>query len=189
MSAPAKAIGMYFGLSFLFTSILTVVVFIAIVIFGFFFVKNAFLGGSLYTNVNQLKNEDFGDLDDKADIIVRENDDGLNALSSDVHLKREKVYVAYNKKKKSNYVIAVYKAKYSSFYKDTSYTIYVPIQYENLKKDWSSLIFKLDNGKVVAPEYYFNDEHSEYSYGYQDMNSLEKEVIEPLKKDYEVTQK
>ena len=85
-------------------------------------------------------------------------------------------------------IIAVYKAKYSKVFSGESYFVYVPIKYENIKSS-GSLIFELDNPSISAPEYYFDNEHTEYAYGYADMETLEKEVIEPLKKEYTVTEK
>ncbi len=167
-----------------------VFIFIAFVAFNIFKGNsNVLKGGFLYKDISELNNEAYGDFDRNAYEVIYKNDDNLDEFYLDMKVKREKVYIAY--KEKENKVITVYKAIYKKrLDNENRYTIYVPIVYENIKNDtFYSVVFQLDNGKVDAPEYYLNLEHSEYTYGYQDMGTLEKELIEPLKKDYKVSEK
>ena len=141
-----------------------------------------------FTSAEELDNEDFGDLDNKAYSAISKNDDSLTNFSLKMSPKRQKVYVAYNAEKNSNIIVAVYKARYNNFFANTDVYLYVPIKYENIKSN-RALVFELDNPSIDAPEYYLDADHTEYTYGYGDMETLVNEVIEPLKKEYTVTEK
>ena len=187
LKGPLKAFGLTFAGIQIFFFVFT---FILIGFFGVMIFKTGFSEGKLYTNVSEFSNSDFGDFDNKAYHTIFTNDDGLDDYHLNMSVKREKVYLAYDKKNKKNIIYTVYKARYEkAFDKENVYTIYVPIKYEDLYKKSSALTFQLDNGKVDAPEYYFNLEHSEYSYGYQSMDELEIKLINPLEDDYKVTKK
>ena len=144
----------------------------------------------VFTKVSDFSNSNLESFDTESYWIIYNNDKGLVDYHLDMKIKREKMYVAYNKKKDSNIVVVVYKTKYAKLLdKENIYNLYVPIIFENLAMVDSPIELQLKNGYVKAPEYYFNLEHSEYSYGYQDMETLEKEVIEPLKKEYKIDSK
>ena len=157
-------------------------------------------GGELLQNVDQLDNNDYGAFDQEAYHTISSDGSDLDDYHLDMNVNRQKIYIAYkkgNKKEKTkdkNIIIVVYKAKYKKiFNNENTYNLLVPIVYEDLKDDkygGDSLVFQLDNGSVKAPEYYFNLEHSEYAYGYKDIETLEKDLIKPLKKDgYKISEK
>ena len=187
--------------------IISIITFIIIGIVIFFIgsaihkaVTNQVNGGSIYKSVEQFKSGSFSDFDMKAYEIIYNSDNSLDDFHLDMNVNRKNIYLAYkegNKKKKiknKNVVIAIYKAKYKKMLSnDNMYELYVPIVFENLKDSTfggDPLVFQLGDGYVKAPEYYFNLEHSEYALGYQDMETLLKEIIEPLKKEnYKITKK
>ena len=188
LKGPLK---IFAGVNIIFTIVFfAVFIFVGCIIFkGFSEISSGVDGGKLYTNVSELSNNDYGDFDNEAYHTIMTNDDNLEDFHLNMTVKREKVYVAYSKDDKKNYIYVLYKTKYEKFFDGASYTVYVPIKYENLHKNSSALIFQLDNAKVEAPEYYLNLEHSEYTYGYGDIETFEKDVINPLKKKYKVSQK
>ena len=145
-------------------------------------------GNKYFTSAEELDNEDFGSLDHKAYFAIDKNDEGVNYFHLQADPKRQKVYVAYNEEKNSNILVAVYKAKYTKFFTNENIFVYVPIKYKNIKSS-RAIVFELDNPSIDAPEFYLDGEHTEYTYGYGDMETLVNEVIEPLKKEYTVTEK
>ena len=187
LEGPLKVFGLYFIGSYIVSGIIFLLVFIFIGIMIFAGIKST--EKVLIKNVSELSNANYGDLDNKAYWVINKNDDGIHDYHLNLNVKRQKVYVGYNKKNKKNIIISVYKATYEKMLdKENIYTIYVPIVYENIYKN-NSIIFQLDNGKVEAPEYYFNLEHSEYSYGYQSIDDVDEKFINDLEKDYEITKK
>ena len=154
-------------------------------------VSNQRNGGEIFKSVDQLNSEDYGALNQKAYEIIYKDGSRLDDYYLDMNVNRKKIYLAYkkgNKKEKdTNIMVAVYSARYKKRLRgENIYDVLVPIVYEDLKNDnvgGLQLAFQLDDGYVKAPEYYFNMEHSEYALGYKDLDTIEKEIIEPLKKD------
>ena len=155
-------------------------------------------GGEIFKSVDQLNSEDYGALNQNAYEVIFKDGSRLDDYYLDMNVNRKKIYLAYkkgNKKEKdTNVVVVVYSARYKKLlHGENVYDILVPILYENLKDDTyggNQLVFQLDDGYVKAPEYYFNMEHSEYALGYKDFETLEKDIIDPLKKDgYKITKK
>ena len=152
--------------------------------------NNDFESEAVFTKVSDFSKSNLESFDKESYWIIHNNDDGLVDYHLDMKIKREKMYVAYNKKEDSNIVVAIYKVKYARLLdNENEYNLYVPIVFENLEMVDSPIELQLRNGYVKAPEYYFNMEHSEYTYGYQDMETVEKEVIKPLKKNYKIDSK
>ena len=144
----------------------------------------------LYTNVNEIDSQALTVLDGKAYWDIEKADVEIDEYGLEAPVKRNKIYVAYNKKEKKNSIIVVYKATYKLTFDRDRVTILVPIIYNNIKNDNMGTDIAFENGYVKGPEYYLNLEHSEYARGYQDIESLEKEVINPLKNQgYKVTKK
>lgn len=133
-------------------------------------------------NLDQFDNSDYSFMDADASITIAREDNDTFDFKQKGSIKREKVYLL--SKKDSNKVIPIYKSVYSDG--ETTYTLYIPVIYENIK---SGFIKDINNGKVSAPTCYFNMDHSEYAVGYQDLNTLYDEVIKPLENDYNITEK
>lgn len=188
LEGPMKIFATYFVANYIITGIIFLVVFIGV---GFLIFRGvSSMNRKVFIqNASEITNEQYGDLDHKAYWAISKNDDGIHEYHLNLTVKRMALYVGYNKEKKKNVIIPVYKATYEKpLDYENIYSIYVPIAYENIYNN-SSFVFQLDNGKIDAPEYYFNMEHSEYSYGYQTLEDLEKDYIEKLKKDYKITKK
>ena len=202
LTNPLKKIGVVLLSGYAFTFVIAIIIFL--VAFGFIIfigfnifndinnnsstINSVEKKDSLYKDVSELTNKDFNDLDNKAYWNINAHDDGLNDYHLDLKVFRKKTYVLYNENE--NKIIVVYKAKYSKPLDDESIVyLYVPVVYENIVKNSQSLIFQLGNATVYAPEYYFNLEHSEFSYGYKDIESFENDKIEPLKDKYTITKK
>ena len=87
-----------------------------------------------------------------------------------------------------NYLIPIYKGIYSNG--ETTYTIFTPVVYENVKFDyWGNITSSLGTASIDCPTVYFNLEHSEYSVGYEDLNALYDDVIKQYESDYEISEK
>lgn len=186
LQAPLKVAKKAFIGSYIVAGIIGIMGIVMFIIIGSQ-ILGAFTGGSLYTDVTQFNNEDYGDFDNKAPFVIRENDDNLNDFNLDSQ-KRQKTYLIYDKKGKTNTIYVVYKVGYKKTFEKNRVFIYVPIKYEDLRKG-SSIVFQLDNGKIEAPEYYLTEDKSEFTYGYEDIETFENEVIKPLESKYQVSQK
>lgn len=144
----------------------------------------------MYTKVNELSDFDLEQIDSQSYWVIEKKNQGLHDYHLDMNVKREKLYVACDKKNMKNMIIGVYKARYYILgNSENIYEIYVPVIYENVFKKDSSISFQLDKGYVKASEYYFNLEHSEFAYGYKEIETIEKEVISPLKEKYKLSEK
>lgn len=185
LEVPLKTVSKMFIGSRIVFSLIFIFVF-AMFIFVGSQIFAGFTGGALYSDTNQFDNSDFGDFDHKASFVINANDDNLHNFSLEMNVKRQKVYLIYDKKGKTNTIYTVYKAAYSKHFDEERTFIYVPIKYEKIKTG-QSIVFQLDNGKVEAPEYYLTDDKTEFTYGYKDIETFEKEVIKPLESKYKVT--
>ena len=185
LKTPFKYIGSFMIVSYAVGVILFLIVFGLI---GFGVYSN--IKGNYYNNVNQFSNEDFGDFDNKAYFTIEKNDDNLKRYRLDMNPKRQKIYLVYNKKKDvKNLVYVLYKTTYQTTFGEDKQVVYVPIKYENLKKQFGSLIFQLDNGSVEGSKFYLTSDNSEYTYGYKDIKSIKKDIIESFSKEYKISKK
>ena len=145
---------------------------------------------NLLTDVSLLSNSDFDSIDNHAKSEINRSGEGVNdshhSYSINGKVKREKLYIAYQKG--HNYVIPIYKATYYDFFhQENQYTVYIPILFENIEKN---VTFSLGNPTLKAPEYYFNDDHSSYTYGYSSLEDAYQEIIKPLENDgYTISEK
>ena len=206
LKGPLKIVGLYFAGTYIVGAIIAIIVFILVGVVGYNIYKQARSQLSdvdnnsiinkknntkYITSIENLDNDDYEDIDTDARFEIKSRGNGVNDTSHsytrDDNLKREQVYVAY--KKDSNIIIAIYKAIYKDFFhQENSYTVYVPIVYENIKKDeFGSYEWK--NPQVKAPEYYFDSEHKSYTYGYKSIDDAYNSVVTPLEKDYKISKK
>ena len=103
-------------------------------------------------------------------------------------LKREKVYIV--SKEKKNYLISIYKAVYEKFMNnDEKYIVYIPVKYRNVKNKNNSIAFSLDNGEIVGDKYFFDEEQTEYTYGYSNLDDLYNKIIKQYESNYKITEK
>lgn len=185
----------YFTLgSFIAQAVIVFITFIIIIILGYNILKglndsNSIFNrnASLVTSINDLTNSDYSTLDLNSKVLIsKETASTTGSYINKGSFKREKLYIISNKK--NNYLIPIYKATYEYFYnKEEKYTIYIPIEFKNVKKKNNSIAFYLDNGKINAPEYHFNEDN--YSYGYDDFDTLYNEIIKKYEKDYKIIEK
>ena len=142
-----------------------------------------------FVSVDEFSNSDFEALDNTSTAIVKRTGEGVNdayhSYILDNNLKREKVYVAG--KDNGNVIISIYKGIYKDFFhQENTYTVYIPILYENIKKtDFN----KFQNPQLKAPEYYFNSEKTSYTYGYGSIDDIYNNIIKPLESDYKLSSK
>lgn len=152
-------------------------------------ISDLFKEKSYVESVDKLSNSDISSINHKSEMKISYRGEGANDVDHSYNRsgkpRREKIYVAY--KKDGNYIITIYKAVYHDFFhQESSYTVYVPIVFENVKEDVS---FSLGDGEVSAPEYYFNSEKTSYTYGYASFEEAYNNVVKPLEKDYTITEK
>ena len=134
-----------------------------------------------------LTNNDLELLDMKSKIAIMKNNDNTVDFSLKGSPKREKIYILT--KDEENILIPVYKATYQNFFeKEFKYTVYIPVIYENVRSKSNSIIYSLDDGIIDAPEYYFNLEHSDYTYGYQNLEDLNNAILSDFK-EYSIAEK
>ena len=182
--------------SFIVQALVFFVIFIIIIIVGINIVKGLKDSDSIFNrnsslieDISELNNEDYSTIDLNSNVLFSK--ETISTSSSYIKkgtLKREKIYVI--SKDKKNYLIPVYKVVYEKFMGEgDKYTLYVPIKYNNVKNRNSSIAFSLDNGEIIAPEFYFNEAQTDYTYGYSDLDTLYKEVISKYEKNYKITQK
>lgn len=143
----------------------------------------------LLTDVNQLSNRDFDSIDNKATVSINRRGEGINnadhSYSVNGNITREVLYVA--SKDDANFVIPIYKATYYDFFnQEDQYTVFIPIVFENIEKN---VLFSLGNAKLSAPEFYFNDDKTSFTYGYVSIEEAYDNVIRPLENDYKITSK
>lgn len=145
----------------------------------------------LYSDANQLTNSDLESIDNDRHTVIKSTAEGVNnayhSYIEDGDPKRQKVYVAY--KTDSNYIIAIYQNTFKDFFhQENRYTFYIPIVYENIYKE--KFGDKFENPQLKAPEYYFNDDHSSFSYGYGSLDDAYNNVVKSLiDQGYTVTEK
>ena len=185
----------YFTLgSFIAQAVIIFITFIIIIILGYNIIKglndsNSIFNrnASLVTSINDLTNSDYSTLDLNSKVLIsKETASTTGSYINKGSFKREKLYIISNEK--TNYLIPIYKATYEYFYnKEEKYTIYIPIEFKNVKKKNNSIAFYLDNGRINAPEYHFNGDN--YSYGYNDFDTLYNEIIKKYEKDYKIIEK
>lgn len=182
--------------SFITQAIVFLIVFIIIIIVGVNIVKGLNDSDSIFnrntyliSDAAELNSDDYSTIDLNSNVLFAK--EALTTSTSYIknsNLKREKIYVISNKKK--NYIIPIYKVCYKEFMNnDERIVLYVPIKYTNVKNKNNSIAFSLDNGEIVAPEYYFDETQTDYTYGFTDMDSLYDKVIKQYEKNYKITQK
>ena len=142
----------------------------------------------LLSDVSELSNSDLDRINNDASIKISYGAKGVSTSGKSFYredVERQKIYLAH--KDDENVLIAIYKAEYYNFYNQSDrYIIYVPLVYKNVTKD---TISTLEDEKVEAPEFYFDDGHTTYFYGYSSLEEAIKEKIDPLRKDYKITEK
>ena len=189
-----KSVIKYFFISHMVIGIISVIIFLVIfgfVIFGIYTGisstnKSKARENTYLTDVNDIENEDYVFLDTQATIKIRQENSLMVDFKQKGSLKREKIYVISNEK--GNYLIPIYKGIYSNG--ETTYTIFTPVVYENVKFDyWGNITSSLGTASIDCPTVYFNLEHSEYSVGYEDLNALYDDVIKQYESDYEISEK
>lgn len=180
--------------SFISHAIVMIIMFIIIIIVAFNLIKGLNDSNSLFnrnayyvTNASELSTSDYSTLDIQSNILIsRQTTNNAGMYTTKGNLKRSKLYVVSNKK--SNYIIPVYKAIYTNLMNsEDTHTIYIPVIYKNVKSKNNSISFSLSEGEISAPEYYFNN--SNYSYGYNDLDTLYNEVIKTYENDYKIVEK
>ncbi len=142
---------------------------------------------SLLKDIKDLSNTKMERILTEARFLISTTGKGESNSKHSYHrdeLKEEKIILA--NKKDSNKLIVIFKAVYYDFYHQSDrHTIYIPVVFGNVDEK----LFDLANGKIEAPEYYFNNDKTCYYYGYSSYEEAYKEVVDVLKGDYTITEK
>ena len=141
----------------------------------------------ILSSIDEIDNDGFEDLNFACFSFLSQSvvgrSDTTYSYQSAGDSRLEKVYVA--SKKDSNYVISIYSKVYHNFFNQSDqHTVYIPIVFENIKKDCD-----FSNGKNPAPEYYFNEEKSSYIYAYGSFEDAYNNVVKVLESDYTISEK
>ncbi len=140
----------------------------------------------LIENTDELTNRQIEKINDEARGEIPTHGKGENSIKHSYLREtpeREKLYVAY--KENNNVLVVVFKTVFYDFYhKEDRHTIYIPVVYNNVDKELKELV----NAKIDASEYFFNDDNSCYYYGYSTFEEVYTYVIEPLKKEYKISE-
>ena len=185
----------YFTLgSFAVQAVIIFITFIIIIILGYNIIKGLNDSNSIFnrnanlvTSISDLSNSDYSTLDLNSKVLIAKETTGTagNYINKG-SFKREKLYIISNEK--TNYLIPIYKTTYEYFSNsDDKHILYIPIEFKNVKKKNNSIAFYLDNGRISAPEYHFNEDN--YSYGYTNLDTLYNEIIKKYEKDYKIIEK
>ena len=185
LKAPLKTFSKIFGIytiGSIITSIFIFLVFAVImisIIFGIITAGNNKESISnqenIVTDEKDLTKRDLDTIDLNAKITIMKKDDDLGDYTLKGSPVGEKLYII--SKDEENILIPVYKTTYQNFFEtEHVYTIYVPVTFKDVKTKNNSIAFSLGKGVIDAPEYYFNLEHSDFAYGYQDLEALDTEI-------------
>lgn len=197
LKTPFKIFSYFTIGSFIAQAIIFIGVFIVIGIIAYNIIKGFNDSDSLFnrnaslvTEISDLSKSDFNTLDLTSKIIVsKSNSDSVSEYTMK-GFKREKIYVISNDK--TNVIIPVYRGIYKQVFSNSdefTNIVYIPVKYEDVKTKYNSISIYLNDGEIVGPEYYFNLEHSEYAYGYKDLDTLYNELIKPYEKNYRIVEK
>jgi len=184
LRAPLKAFSKIFGIftigSFISTIFISLI-FVAMMIFMVLGIigsinKNSKINDeNIVTENSDLTARDNDAIDLNAKITIMKNNDTLGTYSLRGTPEREKIYII--SKDEENILIPVYEVTYQDFFEsEYKYTIYVPVTFKDVKTKNHSIAFSLGKGIIDAPEYYFNLEHSDYAYGYQELETLNSDI-------------
>lgn len=192
LKTPFKIFSFFTLSSFIAQGFIMLITFIIIIIIAFNIIKGFNDSDSIFNrnvslieSVNELNSEDYSTIDLNSNVLFSKKT--INTATEYIKkgsLKREKTYVMSRKRR--NYIVVVYKVVYGKFMNnDEKYTVYVPIRYKNVKNKGNSIAFSLDNGKIAALEYHFDENN--YIYGYGDLDTLYNEVIKPYENRYKIS--
>lgn len=194
LKTPIKLFSLFTFGSFAVQAIVIFIIFIVIVILGFNIVNGLNDSNSIFNRnadlvkkISDLNSSDYSTLDLNSKVLIaKETATTTGSYINKASFKREKLYIISNDK--TNYLIPIYKTVYENFSNNSdTHTIYIPIIFKNVRKKSNSIAFYLDNGKISAPEYHFN-EHN-YSYGYSNLDTLYNELIKKYEKNYRIIEK
>ncbi len=195
---PAKFLSAYLIGSYISSIIVGIIVFCFIGLAAFCVFKgistqmkdnDIFLGNKYFSNVSELSNDDYEEIDSKFEDTFNSRAMGENNIKhyyrQDGDAKREIIYVA--SKKNKNFIIGIYKVCfYDTYHMEDRHTFYVPIVFENIKM---GDVNNFKNPQIKAPEFYLNSDNSCYSYGYASLDEAYNNVVVPLEKDYKISKK
>ena len=133
-------------------------------------------------DVKDISNMEFSFLDTTASMEISTKSDNTGDFHNDLFPQRQKVYLMA--KTDANILIAIYKVKYTSLDGEKTFTVYTPIKYENIKNTSD-----FTNGTVLGEEVYFNEEKTQYAYGYMDLDTIYEKEVKQYEKDYKITEK
>lgn len=187
LKAPVKLFS-YFTLgTFLTHAIAMSITFLIIVIILFGTIGGLYGSNKrqLIKSSSQLTNNDYSRMNINARAIIsRETIGTTGKYVSTGGVKREKIYIISNESR--NYIIPVYKVVYKNFANSGDiHTVYIPVSYKDVRVKGNSI--DLDDGTIAADKYYFND--TDYTYGYDDLDTLYEEIIKVYEKRYKIENK
>lgn len=136
-------------------------------------------------SLNDISNFDYEFIDTNSKIAIGSETNSNFYFHKVGNSKRICIYLLHNDN--GNMLIPIYKDIYSDG--EITYTLYIPVIYENIKVEHGSIAHDIANAKVSAPQYFFNLEHTEYSVGYQDIDKLYDDLIKQYEKEYTITKK
>ena len=139
------------------------------------------------SNISELSNMELQSLNQQATSLITSSVGGESntnhSYKAAENPTKEKMFLAT--KKSGNKIIAIYKTLFHDlFHQENVYTVYTPVVFNNIKNN----IISISNGKIEAPEFYFNAEKTSYTYGYASIEETITNVVEPLKGEYKITE-
>ena len=145
---------------------------------------------SFLADINKISDSDFNIIDEAAEgrILFEsrlKEENGFNVIGK---FKRYKVYLL--NKQGNNLFIPVYLCTYSN--NETTYTVYTPLVYENVKYNYETHEFLKYFPQVkgdTSPKIYLSSDQTEYTIGYLNFDELYNKTIKPLENEYKITEK
>ena len=86
-----------------------------------------------------------------------------------------------------NLLIPIYKDTYTN--RETTHILYIPVLFENVRITNGSIAHDIGNAQISAPQYFFNNEQTEYAVGYKDLDTLYNDFIKKYETDYKIEKK
>lgn len=138
------------------------------------------------TNIQDIPDADYYTIDASSRVAIKKYLESNVDFKLKDGLNRKKVYLLNKNDGDGNILICIYEGIYSDG--ENNYTIYTPVLYKNVRFGvGDSVTGFLGKADVTGDKFYFNLEHSEFTIGYNDMNDLYSNVIEPLESNYKIS--
>lgn len=141
---------------------------------------------NVYLNkIEDITNFDYSFIDTTSKIAISREAKSTFYFNKIGDSKRVNIYLLHNDN--GNILIPIYKDTYTN--RETTHILYIPVLFENVRITNGSIAHDIGNAQISAPQYFFNNEQTEYAVGYQDLDTLYNDFIKKYETDYKIEKK